>query len=150
MKTRRRLLSILLVRIFLGVLVTAGCAKPFSRTEPSANDAHTKIQSRCQASLKLDRLCLTFIWEAYPTETTFGTLLVFLTEESTGFLQTSNLKDPQVKLWMPSMGHGSSPVKLNILQPGILRIEKVFFNMRGDWEVRFQTSTDQTSWSLEF
>lgn len=41
-----------------------------------------------------------------------------------------------VVLWMPSMGHGSSPVKIEKIENGIYRVRRVYFIMPGDWEVR--------------
>jgi hypothetical protein len=48
------------------------------------------------------------------------------------------------QLWMPSMGHGSSPVTIQRVtneqgQPevGAFRISRIFFVMEGDWEIRF-------------
>ena len=46
---------------------------------------------------------------------------------------TQNLS---VVLWMPSMGHGSAPVKIEKLQDGVFRVSNVYFIMAGDWEIR--------------
>ena len=50
-----------------------------------------------------------------------------------------------VKLWMPSMGHGSSPVKLDHAKdaghadvPGVFEVTHVYFVMPGDWEIHVQ------------
>lgn len=43
-----------------------------------------------------------------------------------------------VFLWMPSMGHGSSPVKLKKLASGEYEVSNVYFIMGGKWEVKFQ------------
>lgn len=43
-----------------------------------------------------------------------------------------------VFLWMPSMGHGSTPVSIKTLSGGEFEISKVNFMMRGKWEIRFQ------------
>lgn len=49
----------------------------------------------------------------------------------------------RVWLWMPDMGHGSSPTKLQPLLddqgqpvPGAFRVTHVYFTMGGRWEVR--------------
>lgn len=42
----------------------------------------------------------------------------------------------QADLWMPSMGHGSSPVALFPQAGGCTAIRNMNFMMRGDWEVR--------------
>ncbi len=42
----------------------------------------------------------------------------------------------RVVLFMPSMGHGSSPTKIAKLdQPGLYQVNKIYFTMPGDWEV---------------
>lgn len=45
---------------------------------------------------------------------------------------------PQVVLWMPSMGHGSTPTQTAWADQGTYRTTNVFFTMPGDWEIRFQ------------
>ena len=55
------------------------------------------------------------------------------------------------KLWMPAMGHGSSPVKVekakdssgNVI-PGIFQGTNVYFITPGDWEVRIQLKQGST------
>ncbi|MNJ94871.1 hypothetical protein D3C87_125740 [compost metagenome] len=44
--------------------------------------------------------------------------------------------DLSVVLWMPSMGHGSAPVKIEKLEPGVYRVHSVYFIMPGDWEIQ--------------
>lgn len=41
-------------------------------------------------------------------------------------------------LWMPSMGHGSAPVKVTRKASGEFEVTNVFFIMGGEWEVKFQ------------
>lgn len=138
-----------LLLVILGILAF-GCAKPIAETNSANGPTAGKAQIGCKAILQSDAVCLDAVWEKYPTESTFGTLLVIARSLGTEHLVTEFTDDLRVTLWMPSMGHGSSPVKVVRLQPGLYRIEKVFFNMRGDWEVRFQTPTDQAAWALDF
>ena len=42
----------------------------------------------------------------------------------------------EAKLWMPSMNHGSSPIKVVRLGAQMVRLESVYFIMPGDWELR--------------
>lgn len=56
-----------------------------------------------------------------------------------------------VVLWMPSMGHGSSPTKVEPLLDasgtalsGQYGVKQVYFSMDGDWEVRFQLKRGST------
>lgn len=43
-----------------------------------------------------------------------------------------------VFLWMPSMGHGSVPVKLKKIADGEYEVSDVQFIMPGKWEIKFQ------------
>lgn len=43
-----------------------------------------------------------------------------------------------VMLWMPSMGHGSVPVKIKKIADGEYEISDVQFIMPGKWEIKFQ------------
>jgi hypothetical protein len=49
---------------------------------------------------------------------------------------------PDVKLWMPSMGHGSSPVVVKPISDGVYEVSDVFFIMLGDWEIRYQLKSN--------
>lgn len=45
--------------------------------------------------------------------------------------------DFRVVLFMPDMGHGSSPTKIaKLTEPGLYRVSKIHFTMPGLWEVR--------------
>ena len=45
---------------------------------------------------------------------------------------------PFILLWMPSMGHGSSPVKIERLDVGVFKASEIFFIMPGPWDIRYQ------------
>ena len=47
-------------------------------------------------------------------------------------------KDLHVFLWMPSMGHGSSPVKIQKVADGEYDVTNVNFIMGGKWDLRIQ------------
>lgn len=47
-------------------------------------------------------------------------------------------KQLHVFLWMPSMGHGSAPVKLKKIADGEYEVSDVYFIMGGKWEIKFQ------------
>lgn len=46
--------------------------------------------------------------------------------------------DLHVYLWMPSMGHGSSPVKIHKVSQGEYEVSDAYFIMGGKWEIYFQ------------
>jgi hypothetical protein len=43
-----------------------------------------------------------------------------------------------IELFMPAMGHGSSPVKIKKLADGEYDVSDVYFIMGGTWEIRFK------------
>ncbi|MEY4630542.1 MAG: YtkA-like [Pseudomonadota bacterium] len=55
-----------------------------------------------------------------------------------------NLMLMKAELWMPSMGHGSSPVALYPQANGCTAIRSMNFMMRGDWEVRVRLQNNDT------
>ena len=56
-------------------------------------------------------------------------------------LEESDLVEAQ--LWMPSMNHGSSPIKVVRLGAQMVRLESVYFIMPGDWELRLVIKNQQ-------
>ncbi len=47
-------------------------------------------------------------------------------------------------LWMPSMGHGSSPITVKKLSAGIYELTTIYFIMDGAWELKVQTKNGNT------
>lgn len=80
-------------------------------------------------------------WEALPNETSFGNFMFRILGDgkSEEFEETI-----AVVLWMPGMGHGSSPVTVERIDSGLYRASKVFFTMKGQWEIRFQIKNGDT------
>ena len=77
-----------------------------------------------------------------PTETAVGSF-VFKTFRSnladgSPVLVDLTRSEVAVALWMPAMGHGSSPVKVVRVDIGTYRASQVFFTMKGEWEIRIQ------------
>ena len=62
-------------------------------------------------------------------------------DESIAEVYLPSLEDGQeirAYLWMPSMNHGSSPIKVINLGNGFIRLETIYFIMPGDWELRLE------------
>jgi len=57
---------------------------------------------------------------------------------------TSLPEIPNVVLWMPAMGHGSSPIEVAQLDTGTYRANHVYFVMPGIWEIHFQVRSQET------
>ena|GEM_PF-655190 len=62
--------------------------------------------------------------------------------------------DIRVKLWMPTMGHGSFPVTIKYHGLGLYQATDVFFTMPGYWDIHFQlfengVFVEELKWPLE-
>lgn len=113
---------------------------PAPETKPQAPGAP---EAPCELSLKSAQLCLHLQWLKKPNSTEYSHFQIqFKKLNSTESLSPEELNqifsELAVVLWMPSMGHGSTPVKLFHKSPGVIDVENVFFIMPGDWEIRIQ------------
>jgi hypothetical protein len=147
--------------LILMLAVLVGCAEPKYVRDPHAGNGGTNAQefkADCQTRFLNSGLCLTWFWETKPTSTEMGSL-IFKTYRLNSVDQTPIEVDlsltPQVILWMPSMGHGSTPTQTVKVDEGTYRATNVFFMMPGDWEIRFQLKSgteiiDETHISLVF
>lgn len=134
----------------LSVLLSAtliACAKPTYLTNDSPVTQKVGSVDSCVAHFHTSGICVDVKWEVRPTEDSPGS---FIFSTSDGL--TSNLRDfdspLKVVLWMPAMGHGSSPIMVEKVSIGIYRAKEVYFSMKGDWEIRFQNGTDQATYAI--
>ncbi len=86
-------------------------------------------------------------WETAPTTKTAGVLRfkiarANLLDETAVPVDPENI--PTVLLWMPDMGHGSTPTSVERVDVGSFRVRNVFFIMPGRWEIRFQIKDGDT------
>ncbi len=143
------------------LFLLVGCAEPkyVKGSDGRADGTNAQeSQANCQASFSTSGLCLTWYWEKKPTSSEMGSL-IFKTYRLNTLDQTPIEVDlmttPQVVLWMPSMGHGSTPTQTARVDEGTYRATNVFFIMPGDWEIRFQVKngtevSDEAHISLVF
>lgn len=54
---------------------------------------------------------------------------------------TSTAGSLDVFLWMPAMGHGSSPVEITEKAPGEYVVSEVYFIMHGSWDLHIKVKT---------
>lgn len=114
------------------------------RGQSSLNETPTD----CQISLAEVNLCASWSWDRQPTENEMGTAALRFWDAALGteagpYVNPS--KEVFVKLWMPSMGHGSSPVTTAAAKdtgganiPGVYEASKIYFVMPGKWEIWVQ------------
>lgn len=134
--------------LVISVFLICGCAQPKYElateatlsNNPAGQSQKTKA-TECAIKFKNSGYCLFWDWEALPKSNQSGSLIFKI--------YRSNLYDdslvytdfdfiPSLLLWMPSMGHGSSPTKVSRLDVGTYRASDVFFIMPGKWDMQFQ------------
>lgn len=125
----------------LPLILLFSCANPkYAGPEPLAG-AGQESALACQAKFQAGQ-CVHIAWEKMPTEEDFGSFL-FTVYRPGPTPAPEDVANVTVVLWMPSMGHGSSPVSVTRLETGRYRAGDVFFTMGGDWEIRFQVKEGQ-------
>jgi hypothetical protein len=111
------------------------------------NDTDSKaenVNSQCELTFSSEELCLDAKWEVMPTSSTFGSMILTFTDLNDPNLPVTPINEPFVMLWMPSMGHGSSPVSVEFIETGKYRIKDVFFIMPGPWDIHYQLKSGST------
>lgn len=90
----------------------------------------------CEIFFKTEELCLTPKWEVAPTAARPGTMTVTFTDSEDRPLSPKN--DFFFFLWMPGMGHGSTPVTITPVEDGVYSVTNVKFIMKGAWDIHYQ------------
>lgn len=126
----------------LSALALTACAEPrYTDPTPQIVNRSATANADCSIQFGTSRTCLSWTWEKLPTENETGSL-IFKTYRPNTFDQTAVAQDLEgqvgLVLWMPSMGHGSTPARVQRLDTGTYRATNVHFVMPGDWEFRFQ------------
>ncbi len=122
--------------LLLMMFLDLSCAKP--RYVSQITRSIMNIQSGCELFLQTENVCLRTRWVIAPTEDQEGEMIVEIVDFQDDERKIDPIQTFFVKLWMPSMSHGSSPVKLTRLDVGVYRASEIFFIMGGEWEIRFQ------------
>lgn len=123
-----------------------GCARPTYVTQPESDlskqgNQNTSEKVSCGLQFKKSGHCFTWSWAIQPTDEAEGRLILKVFRLNT-YDQTAIPIDleflPKLVLWMPSMGHGSTPTESSRKDVGTYEINNVFFIMPGEWELRFE------------
>lgn len=125
-----------LTAVFLSSLILACGPSPLFNHEEAAAERppQTVNPEKPTCDINLDPfVCAYVTWTQGP----------FVSQESIFELRTTesgqaiSYENMKVVLWMPSMGHGSAPVRIIKLSEGQYRVDKIYFLMKGQWELRF-------------
>lgn len=127
--------------LFFGLLSgsLSGCTNP-QYSDGAVNTESLFANPNCDFQFSKSGLCLNWAWTNKPIDTTSKGTLVFRTyKNENGILYLNELsKIPKVSLWMPSMGHGSSPTTTTQLSFATYQTQGVVFIMAGEWQIKFQ------------
>ena len=133
------------------VLLSFACNSPIldhKAAPPVSTPLQVKDTTGCALEFKKIDLCVSLTWEHKPSGDEKGEFTLHFWKKSEGTEHgpyvTPSLK-VAVKLFMPSMGHGSSPVKIaaktdagGTAIPGVFSVTEVFFVMEGKWQIQIQ------------
>jgi len=98
-------------------------------------------------------LCASLEWKTMPADEQKGAFVLRFWDSRSGTEHGPYVNPAYtvgVKLWMPDMGHGSSPVKIAQATdasgagiPGVYNVTDVYFVMGGHWEIWVQLKQDK-------
>lgn len=134
---------------FILFALLVGCARAEyvdSPSNPVRPPTKASCEVRCDYRLASGS-CVELNWEKVAVKKEFGQFVIKITRANL-YDQSPTLVDShgiEAFLWMPSMGHGSSPLKIDKVDSGIYRISRVYFSMPGDWEIHIKISADKAT-----
>ncbi|MGZ5280074.1 MAG: hypothetical protein ACXWC9_09035 [Pseudobdellovibrionaceae bacterium] len=132
------ILFVTLIGLFGGLL---GCARPIYQDSAShSQPANFNKLERPPANIEKLGLQASITWQKMQTEEEYGAFFLKFWRPNLGDrspVPQDITQDLDVKLMMPSMGHGSSPVTILRVDVGTYLIEDVYFSMPGAWEIQF-------------
>lgn len=139
-----------MIMLFSVVLGLGGCAEPKYESvqqAPAGNTSQSQKVTDCEVRFQTSGYCLLWQWEKMPTSSQVGSVIFKVVRANA--LDDSPLpvnldSIPNLVLWMPSMGHGSSPTVVEQVDTGSYRAKNVFFIMPGEWELKFQVKEGST------
>ncbi len=131
------------IALMLFVAVSA-CAHS---NEDAADPALTPLKPigpsvNCGLELAKENICAAIKWEVEPNENTKGSFILSFTDSAGA--PVAPVQAVAIKLWMPAMGHGSSPVTLSQINATSYRVSDVYFVMPGRWEIHVQLKNGST------
>jgi hypothetical protein len=126
----------MLKHIFFLSFLLGACAKPHYLEEQ--NSISQNSTGDCPYYFSSEDLCLRTRWDVIPSEGAFAIMTLTFFAKDTPSISIQPKNNPEVVLWMPSMGHGSSPVTITSQEMGIFRASDIYFIMPGPWEIRYQ------------
>ncbi|MGE3610570.1 MAG: hypothetical protein AB7I27_13350 [Bacteriovoracaceae bacterium] len=123
-------------KLFILILFLCSCAKPHYVTDLEGKI--DGISGECGLFFESENLCLKTTWIQRPSESDYGEMELTFVDKMDPSRKIDPVHSPKIVLWMPSMGHGSSPVTLERIDVGHFKASEIFFIMPGPWDIRYQ------------
>lgn len=133
-----KLLSILFL------ILIASCGKSplqLEKSKKAINESEGQAPLEASHVFKTTEQFITLSWLSPINSTDEGHLLIIAKKNG---IASDVPESFSVDLWMPSMGHGSSPVVIKKLGTGIYDVSEVYFIMDGDWQLRLRLKNGST------
>lgn len=119
---------------------------------PKTDLRTTEERTVCPILFEKEKTCASLNWVRMPADGDKGEFTLRFWSQESG-TENGPYIDPGhavfVKLWMSSMGHGSSPVRTTqardsggIVVPGVFDVTDVYFVMPGAWQIIVQLKQD--------
>lgn len=146
-------------------LFLAGCARPnYQKQQTTAlpnietpaqtdqensnqnNQASTHeppISTTCSLYFPYTKLCAELIWEKQPTDSETGSFTLQFQDTHHQPTALEAGLSLAIYLWMPSMNHGSSPMQIQQIGPGLYKVNRVYFIMPGQWDLHIQLKMNE-------
>jgi hypothetical protein len=123
----------------LAVLLMA-CAHPHYGDASSVEDQTQSQSGHCAFSFSGSVSCAEMLWEKNQTADDTGSFFLHFgtLAANANLLPQDPAQIRSVRLWMPAMGHGSSPLTVTRLNTGVYHVTGVWFSMPGEWEIQIQ------------
>ena len=148
----KKLIPLLTASLFLmgcleSPLLNHATASP-QAAAPAADPAEKALARACPLAFPAQKLCASLTWVRMPADEDKGEFTMRFWKQDEG-TESGPYVNPSykvaVKLSMPTMGHGSSPVTVTQAVdqagasiPGVFRATDVYFVMGGSWEIWVQ------------
>jgi hypothetical protein len=132
------------VSSFWFLLLLSGCGRsPFLHHETAEppQTPHEEGAKACPLSFPRSGYCAKLTWASAPSDQGANSFSLEFWEANSGSEEGPFSRPPHsvfVKLWMPAMGHGSSPVTLEEGMSGVYTATEVYFIMPGKWDVHIE------------
>lgn len=127
----------------VAAIIAFGCAEKKYLQTIGGGSPSEKPGQVCgpENRLETSQYCVSITWERYPTDSVSGSFLLKIWRPNAADNSPIVLEhgdSAAVELWMEMMGggHGSNPVTVQKVDVGTYRATRVFFSMRGLWQIR--------------